>query len=245
MSEKDIRTDVSVLDGAKLIPLANGKTGTFSCRYEDDRELFVKSLTRYYETNAPAKLGNVTAIVNKFYPDRVQELSERLQSTYGKEFVSLPSPTTYYMIEDEYDLFVRCLGDRIVHRDAMSIMPKSLNITRVSKAQMLLSILERLENMDQSVAIDVVKVVLRDFSRLCSQSKTFRDRVAEMKFVPDVSGIFRKPSELYVEIELGFFVFTHTQKTNTGTILVSPLFAIFSRLGFQHHPLTRLFILLR
>ena len=119
----------------------------------------MKSLTRYYETNAPAKLGNVMAIVNKFYPDRVEELSERLQSTYGKPFVSPPPPTTYYMIEDEYDLFVRCSGDRIVHRDAMSIVPKSLNITRVSKAQMLLSILERLEKMDQSLAIDVVKVV--------------------------------------------------------------------------------------
>ena len=150
--------------------------------------------------------------MNKFYPDRVEELSERLQSTYGKPFVSPPPATTYYMIEDEYDLFVRCSGDRIVHRDAMSIVPKSLNITRGCKAQMLLSILERLEKMDQSLAIDVVKVVLRDFSRLCSQSKTFRDRVAEMKFVPDVSGIFRKPSELYVELVRAWFLhFSHTK----------------------------------
>ena len=183
------------------------------------------------------------AIVNKFYPDRVEELSGASSIDVRKPFVSPPPATTYYMIEDEYDLFVRCSGDRGVHRDAMSIVPKSLNITRVSKAHMLLSILERLENMDQSVAIDVVKVVLRDFSRLCSQSKTFRDRVAEMKFVPDVSGIFRKPSELYVELVRAWFLhFSHTLNYRYDPRVTVIRDLLSSRLPAP--PSTHLFILL-
>jgi len=59
LSDKKIRSDVSILNGACLIPLASGKTGKFARRYEDPRELFVVSLTQYYESYAPKKVENV------------------------------------------------------------------------------------------------------------------------------------------------------------------------------------------
>jgi len=152
--------------------------------------LFLHSLTH--------SLTQVPAIAKKFYPDRIEELRDRLLSMYGKTFVINSNiSTTYYLIEDEYELFVRCAGDTIVHREAISIMPKSLNVIRASKAQMLLNILKDLDTMDDVLARDVAQVVLRDFSRLCAQNKNFRDQVREMKFVPDSQGNLRKPSELF------------------------------------------------